>query len=93
MVGYVILALLMDHRTPGWSLHLLYVLLNERMCSFTGADVGGGCRGLPPPPKMNCVFLISTVKFASQLYIKSAVSMVCTGLEKSLKKHHVFESP
>ena len=26
-----------------------------------GADLGGGCRGFPPPPEMTCGFLIQLV--------------------------------
>ena len=26
-----------------------------------GADLGGGCRGCPPPPEMTCGFLIQLV--------------------------------
>ena len=37
--------------------------------TFTGADLGEGCRGCaPPPPEMTCGFLINTVQSASQLY-------------------------
>ena len=38
------------------------------MDSAAGADLGGGCRGCAPPPKMTCGFLINTVQSASQLY-------------------------
>ena len=30
-------------------------------CSRTGADLGGGCRGCPPPSEMTCGFLIRLV--------------------------------
>ena len=34
----------------------------EKVCSSTGADLGGGCRGCAPsPPEMTCGFLIQLV--------------------------------
>ena len=59
--------------------------------SFTGADLGGGCRGAPPPPptpEMTCGFLIQLVfcekKLCGLLVLKKSKRRVHPLLKKIL---------
>ena len=53
---------------PSRCLSYLDHLQNGTQETLTGADLGGGCRGVhPPPPEMTCGFLIQLLVFKSSL--------------------------